>query len=222
MSKSLEVFKIEERIKVSFLKSGGNILEVMNELNLPQEYIKKVVEKLKKKEARDVSVLISDTLASHILMGHESRKIHYQQSLKELETSGKTKLSVCCEVPVIRLTDSADYGHEDYECSLCHERCSVKENTHNDVYRIKKEILEQLREEDRLLLEFAEKMGYTNVPKEPAVRVNQNFVVMNSNEDQKIIKEISSLNPKDRDKLLDRLEEEIIDDNEQEPKSKVV
>jgi len=215
MSKSLELFKIEEKIKISYLKNGGNILEVIKELNLPQDYIKKVIDKLKKKEGRDVSVLISDTIAQHILMGHESRKLHYQQVLKELENSGKVKLSICCSEPAIRIKDSIEYGYEDYECSNCHAKCDAKDATDSEVYRIKKEILEQLREEDRLLMEFAEKMGYTSTVREPTTNVRQNIVIIGDDKDKQVIKQIENLNPKDRDRLLDRLNSEIKEDNEQ-------
>lgn len=210
MTKNLDEFKIEERIKISYLKHGGNILEVMQELNLPEEYVKRKIDKLRKKDSRDISSLISHNISSYILMGHESRKIHYLQILKELESDNKLKLSVCCESPAILMEGSKEYGFEDYECSLCHLRCEVKQPLKNDKYRIKKEVLEQMRLEDEQLLIFAEKMGYTNVEQKQPIKVDQNVLIIgNSDTDKKIVEDLKNLTPKDRDRLLDRLNTEI-------------
>lgn len=208
MSDSLEVFKIEEKIKIAYLKHGGNVLEVMQELGLPEEYVRKKIEKLKKKDARDVSSLIANNISSYILMGHESRKIHYLQVLKELETSGKVALSVCCETPVLRDSTAKDMGVQSFTCSLCKNPCEIKIATNADVYRIKKEILNELREEDKLLMDFAEKMGYTNIAPQPKIKVDQNIIVFNR-EDQKIIDEVKNLPQKDRNKLIDKIDSEI-------------
>lgn len=217
MTKNLDEFKIEERIKISYLKHGGNILEVMQELNLPEEYVKKRIDKLRKKDSRDISSLISNNITSYILSGHESRKIHYLQILRELEQDSKVKLSVCCEAPAILLKDSNEYGYEDYECSLCHLRCEVKDMIKSDMYRIKKEVLEQLRIEDEQLMTFAEKMGYTNIESKPAIKVDQNVLIIGNNDgDKKIVEDLRNLAPKDRDRLLEKLNNNIIQPNEQE------
>jgi len=217
MSKNLEQFKTDERIKISYLKHGGNILEVMKELNLPEEYIKARVDKIRKKDSKDINSLISNNIASYILMGHEGRKHHYLQILRDLEKDEEVKISVCCESPAIRMKDSIEYGHEDYECSLCHLRCEVKSVSKSDSYRIKKEVLEQLRMEDEQLITFAEKMGYTNIEKQPDIKVDQNVLILNTNDgDKKIVDDLRNLSPKDRDRLLDKLNKNILQPDEQE------
>lgn len=73
---NVEKFKLLEKIKESYLKNRGSVLAVASELKLDLEYTRKMVSKFKKKDKRDVSVLVADSLMEHILLGYKSRVQH--------------------------------------------------------------------------------------------------------------------------------------------------
>lgn len=203
-----ENYEQYEKIKLSYLKNRGDVLEIANELNLPTKYIKKVVYKLKKAEDRDVSVLISNTLMSHILLGARSRTIHLMEMLKSLESEEKPMLSLCHEMPVEVIADSFQ---NKYRCLKCKKVCDITQSPEIDIYAIKNEIIAQLREEDQGLIEMAAKMGYTNrIEPPPAPVFKQNILVMGNGTDPNIMRDIQLLPPIEREKLMEKLKREML------------
>lgn len=200
-----------EKIKLSYLKNRGEILEIANELNLPVDYIRKAVYKLKKQEDRDVSVLISNTLMSHILLGAKSRIVLLTEMLKSLESTEKPLLSYCHEMPVEIVEDSLKTR---YKCMQCKKYCEVTEIPEVDIYAVKNDIISQLREEDKNLIEMAAKMGYTNrIEPPPAPVFKQNILVMGQGTNPQIMQDIQQLPPIEREKLMEKLKREMLNFN---------
>lgn len=200
-----------EKIKLSYLKNRGNAIEVADELNLPVKYIKKVIYKIKKQEDRDVSVLISNTLMSHILLGSKSRVILLTEMLKSLESTEKPLLSFCHEMPVEIIEDSFKTK---YKCIQCKKYCEVTEIPEVDIYAVKNDIITQLREEDKNLIELASKMGYTNrIEPPPAPVFKQNILVMGQGTNPQIMQDIQLLPPIEREKLMEKLKREMLNFN---------
>lgn len=213
---NLEVFKLMEKIKLSYLKNRGSILEISEELNLPVDYIKKVVYKLKKQEDRNVAVLISNTLMSHILLGVKSRTIYLTEMLKSLEATEKPLLSFCHEMPVEIIEDSLKTR---YKCIQCKKFCEVTEMPEVDIYALKNEIIAQLREEDKNLIEMATKMGYTNKiepPPAPIFKQQNNILVMGQGTNPQVMQDIQQLPPIEREKLMEKLKKEMLKKNNEQ------
>lgn len=209
---NIEHFKIQEKIKLSYLKHRGNPFNVLKELGLPEDekhikYIKKLIEKFKKKESKEVSTLIADNLMAHILFGYQSRVQNLMEVMKVLDGKNEIEVSICCEAPFRERPNSNPLR---YECLSCHLICDVKKLDKEGMIDLKLATIEQLREEDATLIEFAEKMGYTNKIEPPTTIINnkQNVLVLGEG-DKKIITEIENLHPMEREKLLERLEREI-------------
>ena len=88
------------------------------------------------------------------------------------------------------------------------------------IYDIKQTTIEQLRNEDKALIDFAERMGYTN--KEPSTSpplVKQEFLILNnkdiSDEDKKTILEVEKLTPIERNNIINEINKTIRKENEQ-------
>ena len=207
---NVEKFKILEKIKLSYLKHRGDVLRVSEELGIPLEYVKKVVNKIKKQEERDVRVLISHTIAQQILLGYQSRVKNYMDMLAKLENRDQVIVSLCCRAPVkVEIRN----GRRVDVCMKCNKECNVEIVDKVTLYRIKKELLEQLREEDRLLVDFAEKMGYTSKEEVPQTVVynRQNIAVITGAKgvDREVAGQLEQLSPRDREILIKELEKKI-------------
>jgi hypothetical protein len=103
MTKNLDQFKLEERIRLSYLKNRGNILKVSEELDLDHEYVKKICKKIKKRQSRDVNTLISDTLAQQILIGYNQRTTYLQEMI---EQAVRTEIIYRCPCEKKMMVDS--------------------------------------------------------------------------------------------------------------------
>src|SRR3972149_11563602 len=218
MSSNLEEFKIVEKIKILYLKYKGNLFSILKDLGWSEDeehikYIEKLIKKFKGKESKDVTTRISHTLMQYLFFGHESRTHHLMETLKTLEERDRTKVSLCCEAPVKRFGETIIYGYEDYECLHCHLLCQIKVTTNEKILDLKLGSIEQLREEDKTLVEFAIKMGYTNKQEfPPAPQIKQNVIILNEGEGKiRAIAVINRLSPLERDILIDKLTKKIVD-----------
>jgi len=206
---NLEQFRLTEKVKLSYLMHRGDPIKVSSELSLPLDVVNKYIKKFKKQEERNVSQMISNTLMQTILLGYNSRITIFHQTLNLLNGKETVSISVCCEAPIISI-DSKPH------CASCNLPANVKVIDKEGIYSLKLEILSQLREEDKALIVFAEKMGYTqNKEEPPPQRIQNNFIVMNNSEetklDPKIVQDISALGALERDILVENLQKQIID-----------
>jgi len=210
MSQNIEEFRLLEKVKLSYLKHRGNVIEITKETNLPIEYIQKLVAKFKKRESKDIATLISHNLMQYIMLGYDSRVSHLMTMLRALEGRDQNRISLCCEAPVIRVEETIEYGYEDYECLVCHLMCGTKIIDKEGILDLKIEMIEQLREEDKALVDFAEKMGYTNKPAvEPPISVKNNILVIGEGQDRKIVEDYSNLPAMDRQKIIDNIDKQL-------------
>lgn len=90
---NMERFKLEEKIKILNLKYRGDAVRISEETGLDLVFIKKTVAKFKKKEQRDVNVLIANTFAFHLMSGYQQRVAHITEMLNELNTNRFTGLT---------------------------------------------------------------------------------------------------------------------------------
>ena len=212
---NLQEFKTLEKIKLSYLKHRGNILEIAKDLEWSDDpdkiiYIKKAIKKIKGSEDRTAAVLIANTLMQHMLMGYESRTHHLMEVLKALEGRDKDKLSVCCEMPV--KPNPAQEGK--WVCMACNKKeAEVMVVDNEGMVDLKLATIESLREEDAAMVDFAEVMGYTNKPPEEKVpHIKQNIIILpgNSGGNAEIVKDLNEMTPMARDILVDKLQKQIV------------
>ncbi len=84
------------------------------------------------------------------------------------------------------------------------------------------DIITQLREEDKSLVNFADTMGVTE-KEPPAPILKQNILVVNDRQgqiDPDVAKEFDTLSPRDREKARKRLESYILNNQPEEPNEK--
>lgn len=218
---NLERFKVEERIKLSLLKHRGNAVIVSEELGLDLDYVRRVSFKLRKKESRDVSILISNTLMEHIFAGYRSRTELLTEMLNKLRGREQLWVSICCSQPT--RIDIGPEGVSVQVCLKCGLPCQVKLLDRNGIFALEQNIIEQLREEDDALIRFAERMGYTNKEPTPPAQVQKNYNLhLHNNTPQpqvtlegEVVQAVSEMLPTDREKLRKSLEARILQGEEE-------
>jgi hypothetical protein len=205
-------YELYDKIKLSYLRHRGNASEVAVSLSLPIDYVRKVCGKFKKDESRDVSVRISNLLMQHVLLGYESRVRNLQDMLDKLAGREQISVSNCCKKPV-------DMQEGAIRCLGCGKvLTSVMLIDRETIYKLRQELVVSLRDEDKFLVDFAEKMGYTKRPPvEPAPsfqQKNYQFVFKKGDlpEDLKeVMGDIRQMSPMDREKFRKRLEQQVVE-----------
>ena len=205
MGINIEKFKLLERVKLSYLKHRGNVLEVANEVGLDTEYVRDLTYKFRKQEERHVSTLIANSLMQHIMLGYESRVTHLMAMLRSLEGRDQLQVSICCFKPVV-LKEAGGY-----KCLKCNLDCNATLADKDIIYEIKRLLLVELREEDKSLVELADKMGYTNKVQMPEVSIRQNNLVVMDNKDRVLVQEARDMLPQDREKLRNELTRKLLE-----------
>lgn len=201
---NIKKFKELEAIKKSYLKHRGNIVKVSDELGLPLDYIKRQVKKLEKADSDIVSVLIADNLTDYILLGYRSRVEYLTSMLEKLDNRDQVLVSVCCN-------ECVEETSEGYKCLKCGNLCKVKIADRKTIFELKRRILEQLREEDRILIEFAEKMGYTfkqPEPKEEHKHIHYELKI--EDVDGETVRKLQEIGPMERERIIKELEKQLL------------
>jgi len=210
---NIEKFKVEETIRISYLKHGGNILKVSEELQLDTAYVKKITDKYENAQRRDVDRLVANDIAKYVLLGSEQRKNRLIDIINTLADDEKIYLSSCCHVPV---REHSFDGEVYYICKSCNETCEIELSTKDAIYKLILRYNEQLREEDKLLIDFADKMGFTNKEEPPVTKVTQYSVTLPSNSknllNDETIKDIEKMVPAERERLRKSIESRIINE----------
>ena len=209
----MDKFELNDKIKLAYLRYRGNASEVAATLSLPIEFVRKVVGKFKKAESRDVSVRVSNMLMQQVLLGYESRVRNLQDMLDKLSGREQCSVSPCCHKPVVLSGDSV------ITCQHCGKNVErVITIDKESIYRLRQELVVALRDEDKFLVDFADKMGYTNKPpveQVPAFQQrNYQFVLKKGEmppELEGVMGDIRKLSPTDREKFRKKLESKLVD-----------
>lgn len=217
---NIEKIKLMERLKISYLKNRGDALAVSDEMNLPLDFVRKAVAKFKKREELDVRVLIADTIMQHVLLGHKSRVEHYKQMIRDIDREETVFFSRCCNFPASKHSDSFDGDH--YRCNSCGAKTQAYPLYYEERQRWKHRALKELREEDAAIVEFGNKMGYTE-QKEQVTFKNYQYFGQNINVppqhgpgpnavpiDPQLAMELSQMSPMDREKIRKAIEKKIM------------
>lgn len=221
MTQNIEKFRLEERIYLSYCKHRGDADRVSREIGVPYDFALKICNKLKKRQDRNVNLLICSHIMGTVLLGRESRMQYYTSMINALEGRDSIELSACCKsLMVVKLS------HEPPVCLKCGKQSRVYLEHQSGIYSLRMELLKELREEDHLLVEFSEKMGYTQKQEGPSVmyKDERKYLFLGSqgseprpeltgiDEKQKILlEEAGRLNPIDRTDLINRIQQGLED-----------
>ena len=216
----MDKFELMDRLKLEYLRYRGNVSEVADALSLPVAYVRKIVGKFRKAESRDVSVRLSNLLMQHVLLGYESRVRNLQDMIDKLLGREQSSVSGCCHAPVEVGLDSV------VKCLKCGKVVTLMVIIDKEsIYKLRQELIVSLREEDRFLVDFAEKMGYTNklpVEMSPTFQQRNYQFIMKKSEVPEELKgmmgDIRKLSPTDREKFRKSLESKIVNEVADETK----
>lgn len=218
---NIEKLKFLEKVKIAALKHRGDANLVLQELGLPNtpdnySLIKKFLKKIKKEEERDVATLISHNLMQHIFMGYNQRVRYIQEMLVYLNGKEEIKLSLCCNYPVKEKEGN-------FFCLKCHKKAEVEVLDKFEIMKMKMNLIEELRAEDKALVEFAERLGYTNKKEDESlvknfqqnilyVKGDDDFFKKMTGEERETLIEISKLPPLAREAVIRRLEKMVYEE----------
>lgn len=221
----LERFKLKERVKLSYLKNWGDILKVHEETGLPIDLIRKEIRKIRGKEKHDVSILISHTLMQYMFSRSGYREKQLQDLFDQLKIRSIVTASNCHTAPFRsnQVIQPDGTTATTYTCLRCNQLCFPIETTQNELFDKLITIVSELREEDKTLITFAEKMGYTKISSDnSAVKIEdkRQYLFVNGSrypaeaphDVQKALTEAAALSPMDREIIRKSLEKRIYDE----------
>jgi len=213
MGTSIEKFKLEERIRIAYLKHAGNVEMVATDCNVDYAYALKICNKFKKRQSRDVSVFVGTAMASYILMGAEERKAHIRELLNEELSKQPVEVSTCCNKPIKKLI--WDNEHRAV-CQKCGKDCLFTLKDTRDKNFILK-LLKQLREDDTVIVKAAEQLGFGNKQDAPLISKKEvNYNLHLGKDDQELLKRAEDLDPRTREMLRNDLRKQIAEANFEE------
>jgi hypothetical protein len=209
----IEKFNLTEKIRVSFLKNAGNVLKVATDCNVPIEYARKICQKFKKQQQRDVSVFVASKMAEYVMVGTEQRKAHLLAALEAEINKPDEVVSLCCGFPV-KVHTWEDEEH--YICKKCDKDCEVVCRSTRDKNYILK-LIGELREEDITVINFMEKLGFTDRPDGPQV-VNKttNYNLVLDGKDKAVLQDAEQMDPRSRETLRKSIESKIRENSKDE------
>lgn len=218
MTTGIEKFRVDNKICVSFWKHRGNIEAISNETDIAIEYVKKVTDKLKRKMKKDVSYNIAFHIMETIHIGYQQRVAHLNECLNKLRNVEEVDVSLCCNAP----TKPGEEANEPVIfCLKCSKKTTIKRVQKIEIYKLVQEFTRELREEDKLLVDFADKMGFTTREELPANIYKQNIIVMSSKkekesyklseEDEGMLQDITTMTPIERRRMARNLEKSLLE-----------
>jgi hypothetical protein len=219
MANDIIKLQLEERIRILCLKHAGSIELISKEGNVPPEYVQKVIAKIQRKQKRDVSAIVGDSMAGYIMLGSEQRKAWLLEQLQKEAAKQPIEQSVCCSRPIKKHI----WNDEEHAvCTKCEKDCEIDTYDPRDKKVIIK-LIAELRAEDSALVDFLERLGFVNGGKERGGTTVNNYNVALaaaklSPEDQKMVVEAGQLDPRTRESLRKDLERRVID-TQFEPKN---
>jgi len=208
----LEELKIVEKLKISYLRHAGSVVDIVKDTGYDERYVRKMIAKFRKKDERDVSVHIANNIMTHMLQGSQLRKVRTMDMIKKIEGAEKMLRTICCQSSFKYIQDSwQDY----YLCNKCNKTCNIEFFIKPVIFDLYMKLLVLLREEDMTVLTAAEKMGYTNVERLPNVIVQQdNRTLILNDKEQVALKDYNALPPLDREKIIQRIENVLMEETQ--------
>lgn len=158
MSDSIEQYKVTTRVASELYKHRGDVQAVAEATGFDSAYIRKLAKKLKGKLQHDVAFKTAIMIMESVWVGYYQRTNHLNECLAQLRGKEEAEVSMCCDQPV---QVKEEGGKEVTRCGKCKVICFTHVIGKAKIYNMIIRLIEQLREEDIHLINFAEKMGFT-------------------------------------------------------------
>lgn len=211
MSASIEKYRLEERIRISYLKYAGNIETVSKECGVDYEYTLKICNKYKRKMIKDPNMWVGTSIAGYVMVGSEERKIHLRATLQEEINKQPIEVSLCCNKPIKKIV--WDNEHRAV-CEKCEKDCLYTVEDIRDKRLILK-LIEQLREEDVTTVDLVVKLGILGNQNGPQIlhkETNYNLMFGGSRldaEGKELVKKAEDLDARSREHVRNELSKDL-------------
>lgn len=222
-------FDLLERVKTVYMEELGSVTAVAKRLGLPYRQTYRLVEKFRKKDARDTKYWVGLGLANYIVHGVEARKMQLNNMLRSLDGQTQPYVSSCCEGAFeLYPADDTLYAGR-VKCMVCNLPCNKIKVNKLAIFRLRQSLLKDMAEEEWRLVELADKMDYRKNPlpedhgrPTKIIKNTQNIVVFDRKDEngnkEHVVEDYMLLSPMDRDRLVQRLERQILQLEEEEKK----
>ena len=203
---NIEKFKTEEKVRLALLHHRGDVTKVAAELSMDLAYVKKCATKFATRQKRDIDRLVANDIMMHVLLNVDQRYRYIKDSLDSLRAKESSEVSGCCGYVMYTKDDKLT-------CGKCNEAVkTTKVLTHTGIHAIMLDYLRELRDDDRIIVDFADKMGFTNkIAPVPGTIIKIDIMVIgDSPEGRAIIGKATGMMPMEREKLRKDLERHII------------
>lgn len=224
---NINKYAVENSIRLSLFRHHGNVVAVANELGYDLNYVKSICKKIQTKMNRDVNYQIASSIMEQVLFDYNQRVLHLTNCLNSLSSKTEAFISPCCKMPVKLIRQqvisknkkkkqTAKYK-EAYICPKCGKECHGILSTESKIYNLLFQTVEQLREEDKNIVEAAVNLKFTAEQPTTTNLVRQNVVMFNNNsknvnnEENETIKEINKLDGIERQSLVNKLHKALLE-----------
>lgn len=231
MANSLQEERWENTTRLLFFKYRGDLVKVLEDLRVKYGsevenaneritlgFVKKVIDRFKR-QLKVNDPFVATWIMEYVFMGTKQREIDWQIDDQELEEFKFLYRSVCCDKATERRRDN-DTGEEFFVCLSCNNRCQVYRIPNLDIFEVKRRIRTEKRKDEEQLVKAMDTLGLTG-EKAPIIRqTNYQFIAGRTEagenrkrveslpvEDQKLLKDLDNMDPRDRETVRKQLEE---------------
>lgn len=220
MANSIEKFKLENKIRLLFFKHRGELDKIAAESQVSIEYVKKIIDKFKAQQRRDPNLFVAQYFMEYIFMGSKERELSNREDLEKIEGYELLIRSVCCDAVAEPRKDEVkvEEAGRTHMCLKCGRTCRIYKVPNSEVYNIRIRLREEMRKDEDHLMNAVSELGFGKNNVGPSQLVNKvtqyNFIGQSkvSEDDQKVLSDISNLDPRSREKMRRDLQNSICGD----------
>jgi hypothetical protein len=211
-----EKIKLHSRVLLSYIKNFGNKDKVCKELDLPYDYVRKLVARFKNTIDAEVRKDAARYLALQFIENHYMRKEHVYEALALIKNDEFKEASVCCKYPI---EIHKVKGKNKKYCMKCGKETRAVKMLKQDISNTKRGYLRDLSEDERNLSEIAKNLGIVAtdiVPAGWASPVRETVVDASARgyrmttEDKVAQEELKQIGAIPREDMIKKLEQKIM------------
>ena len=217
MANSLEKFKLENKIRLLFFKHRGNLEKIAAEAQISIEYVKKIIDKFKAQQRRDPNLFVAQYFMEYIFMGSKERELANREDLEKIDGYALLEKSVCCDASAEPRKDEVkieDNGRT-HMCLKCGRTCRIYLVPNSEVFNLRIRLREEMRKDEDHLINAVSELGFgkknDGLIQQVSKITQYNFVGQGkvSEDDQKVLNDISGMDPRSREKMRRDLQNSI-------------
>jgi hypothetical protein len=216
MTKSIEKFKLDDKIRLLFFKYRGDLNKIAIEAKSPVEYVKKVIDKFKEEQKHNPNLFVVQYFMEYTFMGAKEREIANRDDLDKVVNYENILKSVCCNT-IVRNRDDIPTQQDGltHICLKCNRLCRTYEDLNLEIFDLKIRLREEMRKDEEHLLKAVEDLGFGE-RKEEVTKVQQfNYIASGkdvSEDDKKVLTDIANADPRTRERIRKEIQKTITTD----------